>query len=235
MTLIQAADKTPSVQRFIPSEFNVDYDLDDDVLPYPEKKFHTMARRALEKTKLEFTYIYNGMFMDYYAMPNIETHLRPLYTVVDASQGVAAIPGDGNRGVVMSYTKDVARYTSLILDIAQWPRVMKIMGSQATLNQLVHLIEQNLDRKLNKSYDPIERLQTHDATVLPSNEPSINHFPGGRAQLTALIADLGAAMALGAYDFGSIEDGIDVIKYFEGQTTSPLTLEELMESAWKGR
>ena len=155
--------------------------------------------------------------------------------MVDASQGVAAIPGDGNQLVAMTFTRDVARYTSLILDIETWPRVSKISACQVTLNELVQTIEQILGRKLEVKYDPIEKLRTHDATVLPSNKPFIHHFPGGVDQVKALLADLGASMALGAYDFSSIKDGLDIVQYFEGRTEPPLKLEQLLESAWKGR
>ncbi|KAJ9149910.1 NAD(P)-binding domain protein [Pleurostoma richardsiae] len=235
VNLIRAADRAPSVKRFIPSEFNVDYDLGDDVLPYPEKKYHTVGRRELEKTSLEFTYIYNGMFMDYYAMPNVETNLRPLYNVVDASNGVAAIPGDGNTLVALSFTRDVARYTSFLLELEQWPAVATIVGSQITLRQLVSLVEKSLGQALEVAYDPIEKLKKHDATILPSNEPFLGQFPGGRDQVKALLADLGAAMALGAYDFSSLDNSLDVVKYFAGKTEPPLEVEELLKNAWAVR
>src|ERR1700743_2848100 len=50
LRLIRAANQCPCVRRFIPSEFNVEYNVGDNVLPYPEKRFHLTARRELEKT-----------------------------------------------------------------------------------------------------------------------------------------------------------------------------------------
>ena len=79
LRLIRAADRCSCVKRFIPSEFNVEYDVGDDVLPYPEKRFHLRARRELGKTNtLEYAYIYPGMFMDYFGLPRVASSLRPL-------------------------------------------------------------------------------------------------------------------------------------------------------------
>ncbi|KAI4858687.1 NmrA-like family protein [Hypoxylon rubiginosum] len=223
-----------TVKRFIPSEFNVDYDLGDDILPYPEKRLHTAARRELEKTSLEFTYIYPGMFMDYYGMPYIETHLRPLPGWFDEASNTVMITGEGNTYCVMSYTKDVARYTALALELDKWPRVLKIISSRLTENELAALLEKNLGRKLTIEHGPVEYIQNNRTTLLEPDDPIATHFPGGAEQLSALIADLGLSMTFGAYDFASIE-GLDLVKAFDGKTEPPLRIEQLMEMAWKGR
>lgn len=236
LNLIRAAEQSPCVKRFLPSEFNIDYDLDDSLLPYPDKRYHTVARRLLETTSsLEYSYIYPGMFSDYWAMPHIKTHLRPLCIVMDPESGVAAIPGDGEARVSMSYTGDVARYTALALDLPKWPRAMTTATDAITLNELVHLAEVNLGRKLNITYQPIEALKRHETTVLPRNLPLASHFPEGLDQLKALTSDLEASMALGAYDFETLEGHLDLVKQFESRTASPLRIEKLLELAWKGR
>lgn len=232
--LIRAAEKAASVKRFIPSEFNVDYDLGDDILPYPDKRLHAAARRELEKTNLEFAYIYPGMFMDYYGMPYIETHLRPLPGWFDEASNTVQITGDGNTYCVFSHTKDVARYTALALELDKWPRVLKIIASRLTENQLAAVLEKNLNRKLNIEYGSVEYIRSNRTTLLKPDDPIAAHFPGGAEQLSALMADLGLSMALGAYDFARIE-GLDLVKAFEGKTEPPLRIEQLMEMAWKGR
>lgn len=88
--LIRASEHCKCVRRFIPSEFNVEYDVGDDILPYPEKKFHLRARTELNYTKtLEYAYVYPGMFMDYFGMPHVITQLRPLYFFIDPANGQA--------------------------------------------------------------------------------------------------------------------------------------------------
>lgn len=232
LTLIRAAERASSVKRFIPSEFNVDYDQGDDVLPYPDKRYHVVARRELEKTSLEYTYIYPGMFMDYFGMPNIPTHLRELCLFVDPTNGVALIPGDGETPMAVSYTKDVARYTALALQLENWPLTMTTASGTITIKELVSLVEKHLGRPLKVSHQPIAALLEHrDNTMLPRNVPIAEHFPEGVAQLSALLADLGASVALGAYDFSRLPNRLDLVEHFKSKTT-PVRIEKLLETAW---
>ncbi|PMB69949.1 Isoflavone reductase [Beauveria bassiana] len=237
LTLIRAAERAPCVKRFIPSEFNVDYDLPDDVLPYPDKRFHTAARRALEKTtSLEFTYIYPGMFMDYFGMPSSSsvssTHLRELCLFVDATNGVALLPGDGKTKMAASYTKDVARYTALALGLDKWPLVMTTASSALTLNELVGMVSKRLGRDLDVEYQDVSSLQRRmDSRILPRNVAIAEHFPGGVKQLSALLAELGASVALGAYDFSKLNGELNLVEYFSAKTTPPMTIEKLLDIA----
>ncbi|KAK2605861.1 hypothetical protein QQS21_003701 [Conoideocrella luteorostrata] len=177
--LIRAADRAPTVKRFIPSEFNVDYDLGDDVLPYPDKKYHLDARRQLEKTGLEFTYIYPGMFMDYFGMPKVPTHLRELCFFVDAVNGVAAVPEDGSAKMSMSFTTDVARYTALALDLEKWPRVMTTAASTVSISGLVKLVEKSLGQSIEVRYQAVETLRLHQNIILPQNASIAGRFLRG--------------------------------------------------------
>lgn len=235
--LIRAADRCPTVKRFIPSEFNVDYDLGDDVLPYPDKKYHLAARRALEKTSLEFTYIYPGMFMDYFGIPKVQTHLRELCFFIDPVHGAAAVPSDGSAKMSMSFTTDVAKYTALALDLDKWPRVMTTAASTVSINELVKLTEKSLGRKLDVKYQSIDQLRSHQNIILPQNvaiaERFPQRFPKGLSQLRTLIADLEAGVAMGAFDFDQLENRVDLVKEFQGRTSPPRTIEDLIEEAWK--
>lgn len=236
--LIRAADRSSSVSRFIPSEFNVDYDLGDDVLPYSDKKLHQAGRRALENTKtLEFAYIYPGMFMDYFGVPNVRTHLRPLSFFVDPVNVAAAVPGDGSANMSMTFTTDVARYLALALDLDKWPRVMTTATSTISIKELVELTEKNLGRKLHVTYQPIDALLSHQSVTLPENVAIAERFPQrfrrGLTQLRGLIDDLEAGVALGAFDFGKLHGHLDLVKEFKEQHAHPITIEALMEQAWK--
>ena len=234
LKLIRAAAKTDCVKRFVPSEFNVDYDLGDDKLPYPDKKYHAVARRELEKTSLEYTYIYSGFFMDYFGMPFFQTHMRQLYILVDAGNRAAAIPGDGNAPVAMTCTKDVARFVAAAIELRAWPKELKIVGSQISTNELVTLIQQISGEKLNIKRDSIEDLLAHKATVLPGNNAVAQHFPEGLAQLQALVSDLSASIALGAYDLSSIGPSADLVKLL-GELEPPTVIEDFIAATWKRR
>lgn len=237
LRLIRAADKCACVKRFIPSEFNVEYDVGDDVLPYPEKKFHLAARRELEKTStFEYAYIYPGMFMDYFGLPKVESSLRPLCFFVDPEKGLAVLPDDGEAKMSMTFTTDAARYIALALDLETWPRILTTVVSTVSLNELVRLVEKSLGRKLQVLYQPLEKLLKHDAIDLPTNlqiaKEYPERFPGGLGQLRGLIADLEAGVALGAYDLSKMTGHLDLANVFEGAAAAPRTIEDLVEEAW---
>jgi hypothetical protein len=238
LRLIRAADRCPCVKRFMPSEFNVEYNVGDNVLPYPEKRFHLAARRELDKTStLEYTYIYPGMFMDYFGLPRLTSSLRPLCFFVDPASGQAVLPNDGEAKMSMTFTTDAARYIALALELDEWPRIMTTAASTVSLNELVRLVEESLGRKLQVRYQPVEKLLKHEAVDLPTNVDIAKRFPErfpqGLDQLRALIADLEAGVALGAFDFGKLSGHLDLVKAFEGKAPVPKRIEELIEEAWK--
>ncbi|KAH8891134.1 NAD(P)-binding protein [Thozetella sp. PMI_491] len=237
LRLIRAAEQCTEVRRFIPSEFNVEYDVGDNILPYPEKRFHLAARRELENTRtLEYTYVYPGMFMDYFGLPRVASSLRPLCFFIDPIHGQAVLPGDGEARMSMTFTTDAARYIALALDLDHWPRVLTTATSTVTLNELVGLVEKSQGRKLQVRYQPIEKLLRHEAIDLPTNvdiaEQYPERFPEGLDQLRGLIADLEAGVALGAFDFGKLEGHLDLVKAFEAEFPAPRRIEEVVEEAW---
>ncbi|KAH8197845.1 hypothetical protein TruAng_007992 [Truncatella angustata] len=238
LRLIRAADQCPSVERFIPSEFNVEYDVGDNILPYPEKRFHLYARQELQKTStLKYTYIYPGMLMDYFGMPRVKSSLRPLCFFIDPANGHAVLPGDGEAKMSMTFTTDVARYVALALELDEWPRILAVAASTVSLNELVRLVEKNLGRKLEVRYQPVEKLLKHEPVDLLTNldiaKEYPERFPLGVDQLRGLIADLEAGVALGAFDLGKLEGHLDLVVAFEGKTQAPMRIEELLEEAWK--
>ena len=235
LRLIRAADRCASVRRFIPSEFNVEYDVGDDVLPYPEKRFHLAARRELAKAStLEYTYIYTGMFMDYFGMPRVPSSLRPLCFCVDAENGQAVLPGDGEGKMSMTFTTDAARYLVLALELDKWPRIMSTVTSTVSMNELVKLYEKALGRKLQVRYQPVDKLLKHETIDLPINVTIAKEysyrFPQG---IRGIVADLEASVALGGYDLSNLGEHLDLVKVFDGKVPAPTRIEDLIEAAWR--
>lgn len=238
LRLIRAADRSSCVRRFIPSEWNVEYDVSDNVLPYPEKRFHMIARQELEKTSaLEYAYVYPGMFMDYFGMPRVPTALRPLCFFVDPAKGLAVLPDDGEAKMSMTVTTDAARYVALALQLDEWPRILSTVASTVSLNELVGLVEKSLGHKLEVRYQPVDRLLKYESLDLPTNleiaKEYPERFPGGLKQFRALIADLEAGVALGAYDLSNLKGHLDLVKVFEGKAPPPKRIEQLVGEAWR--
>ena len=234
LRLIRAADRSPCVRRFIPSEFNVEYEVGDDVLPYPEKRFHVRARRELAKTStLEYAYIYPGMFMDYFGLPRVASSLRPLVFCVDPESGQAVLPGDGEGRMSMTFTTDFARYLVLALDLDKWPRIMTTVASTVSMNELTGLYEKSMGRKLEVRYQPVEKLLKHEAIDLPVNiaiaKEYADRFPQG---IRGIVADLEASVALGGYDLEKIGEHLDLVQAFEGKAPAPRHIEDLIDEAW---
>lgn len=99
------------------------------------------AAEALAKTGLTFTHVANGMFMDYFGLPNIPSHLRPFGWAINVPRRHAVIPGTGNEKFSVTYSKDVARFLDVLLDEAEWPEWSIISGADTCLNELVDLAE----------------------------------------------------------------------------------------------
>jgi len=147
------------------------------------------------------------------------------------------LPGDGEAKMSMTFTTDAARYIALALELDQWPRILTTAASTVSLNELVRLVEKNLGRKLQVRYQPVEKLLNHETIDLPTNvdiaERFPERFPQGLHQLRALIADLEAGVALGAFDFGKLNGHLDLVKAFEGKVPEPKRIEGVIEEAWK--
>ncbi|XWX00620.1 hypothetical protein V2A60_008641 [Cordyceps javanica] len=242
VSLIRAAERSPCTTRFLPSEFNVDYDLPDAVLPYADKRFHRAARRALERetSTLEFAYVHTGMFMDYFGIPHVETHLRALPLLVDPRGRRALLPGDGTARMSMSYTADAARYVALALDLApgSWRRSLTTAASTVSLRELVAVAERCVGARISVSYQGVERLLQRTNATLPRADTLADEFPSrfpqGQAQVRSLIADLEVSVALGAFDLDARagSDTVNLVEHFRGMTAPPMTIEQLMEIAW---
>jgi len=237
LRLIRAAERCQWTKRYIPSEYNVEYDVGDNILPYPEKRYHLIARCELEKTRsLEYSYIYPGMLMDYFGMPRVESSLRPLCFFIDPVHRLAVLPDNGEAKMSMAHTTDLARMIPLILELNQWPRVMKAAVSTISLNQLVKLVEKSLGQGFQVKYQPVEKLLKHEAVDLPSNVEFArdwpDRFPGGLTQLRGLIADLEAGVALGAFDLDQPSGGLDLVERFRARLTGLKSIEDLVDLAW---
>ncbi|CAG9984308.1 unnamed protein product [Clonostachys byssicola] len=231
--LIRAAAATNCVRRFAPSEFNVDYDLPNTVLPYPSKEFHVNARRAVEQTRLEYTYFMCGMFMDYYGMPRVESVLKPTYSIIDLHHNMAYIPGDGQAIMATTLATDVARYVAAAVDLPTWPKSLAIAGSQLSTADLVKLAEQvKYPETIKTVVYPIEAYLNHSVPLLPSNNDIVSGFPGGETELLALLCDLDAAIALGAYDIVKREGCVDLVKLLGDSVIKPKTIEEFLHEVW---
>lgn len=80
--------------------------------------------------------------MDYWGMPYVKTNLRPFHWVIDMVNCKAAIPGDGEDLVTLTYSVDMARFMVKALDLDEWPEFSIVGGDDISLNQFLKLAEE---------------------------------------------------------------------------------------------
>ncbi|KAJ5691744.1 hypothetical protein N7462_001167 [Penicillium macrosclerotiorum] len=156
VNLIKSSDQSPTTRRFIPSEYSLPQGEEYLDLNYTVQ-FFLDAVQALEDSSLQYTRIFPGYFMDYWAMPKIRTHLEPLVYAVDIANGKALIPGDGNNIITMTYSYDMAKFVVRLLDVEEWPKCSYIGGDDITLGQLVRLGEEIRGIDFEIAYDDLNK------------------------------------------------------------------------------
>lgn len=107
----------------------------------PTYGFLHAAEVELRKTNLEWTKFVNGFFLDYYGAPHIKTNLPTITLAIDMKSRKAAIPGTGNEPVAFTYSYDVAKFVSKILDMNEWQETTYCYGEIMTWNEFIKVAE----------------------------------------------------------------------------------------------
>ncbi|PIG82322.1 nmrA-like family protein [Aspergillus arachidicola] len=225
LTLINAAAQSSATKRFIPSEYS--FIQTEDLLSIdPSIKYWLAAAELLKKTTLQFTRIIPGFFMDYWGMPAVRTNLQPFTFGIDIASCQAAIPGDGNDVICMTYTYDMAAFIVRLLDEEDWPEFSVIVGSQTTYNQLLQLAEElrgMSSKKFQVVYDSVDKIKEGDVTIPPM--PSDTGYSVEELkETTALVSRLTIA---GVFDLPR-ENRLNA-RFPDIETTK---LKALLEKAW---
>ncbi|KAJ5543186.1 hypothetical protein N7535_005615 [Penicillium sp. DV-2018c] len=227
LNLIEAAEKSASTKRFIPSEYS--FVQTADLLPVdPSIQYWLDAANRLKTSSLQYTRVIPGFFMDYWGMPNVQTHLQPYTFGIDISSGTAAIPGDGNNVICMTYTYDMAEYLVRALDLEQWPEFTVIVGDEVTYNQVLDMAEEITEvtgtgEKFQVTYDSLEKVMSGDVTVPPQPE-GVDASSDELKEMTALVSRLTVS------DVFSLPGDRLNARFPE---VKPMKMREFLYKAWK--
>ncbi|KAL2793251.1 NAD(P)-binding protein [Aspergillus keveii] len=225
LNLIAAASSSRVTRRIIPSEFVSVID-EDNSNSGPGIGGWIANARALKKSQLEYTRISIGFFSDYWGLPHIKTNLRPFHWFLDIDKGVAAIPGTGDEKFTVTYSKDLALIIVKLLDIGErWPERLCLSGSDISLNELVAHAEKIRGSKMSVVYDPVEKLDRGDVTLLWHPEDV------SEDQFKPLFVGLCQLILAGDCLLPKDSDWL-AAKFPDLQLT---TAEEILDRAWKGR
>jgi nucleoside-diphosphate-sugar epimerase len=98
---------------------------------------------VLRQTNLEWTQFHNGLFLDYYGIPHVESYLTPLVFAVDIANRKAAIPGDkGDELLSFTYTKDLGKFVVAALSLSKWDEALYCYSDQLSMKEIVQLAEE---------------------------------------------------------------------------------------------
>ncbi|KAL3298264.1 nmra-like family protein [Colletotrichum asianum] len=173
MNLIEAAVACQHTKRFMPSEFGAKYD-DEFIHDIPTYEWKFKAVDRLKETDLEYTQFSNGMFMDYWLAPRIESAFRlNLSCWVDLENHVAAIPGDGNNPMVLTHSRDIGSFVAALLGLPRWERRYYLAGDRVTVDEFVAIAEETSGAMFEKKYDKLDVLREGGCTPLPAWEGKI--------------------------------------------------------------
>ncbi|RHZ85915.1 hypothetical protein Glove_58g48 [Diversispora epigaea] len=139
LSFLEAA-KEVGVKRFIPSEFGCDY-TPDNVHPLIEAKLK--FQKELEKSGLEYTFIYTGVFHSY-------LH----YFGFDIENKTALFYVDGNSKIAITSLADIGKYTVESLKLPEARNAtIRVAGSTVTFNELLQMLEKATDSKWKVTED----------------------------------------------------------------------------------
>lgn len=150
----------------------------------------------MNKTNLEWTAIFPGIFLDFYTL-SIPSYTKRSALALDIDGNAAAIPGDGNYTVYFTHTTDLAKYTTALLGLDHWEKKYFAYGDKMTLNEAVAVAEAAKGVKFSVVYDSVEKLKRGEITELPGHKAVYEHFGSkdAKAMFQKVMAGIAIVMA----------------------------------------
>lgn len=227
MNLIEAAIKSSTVQRFMPSEFGARYtEKYSSLLSTPntgEKEILTHTRwiqvmpiyawkfKAIDRlaeSRLEYTLLSNAMFMDYSFSPRIPSAFPEAeFSWIDFENNIASIPGDGNSAFVLTHSNDIPKFVMKVLELPRWETRYSLIGDRITFNQYVDLVEKTKGVKFEKVFNSVADLEQGNVRLLESMKKTL---PDGidSSSIGRLMGGLGLQIVNGDLNLPYRNEGV---------------------------
>ncbi|KAF4965505.1 hypothetical protein FSARC_6685 [Fusarium sarcochroum] len=227
MNLIEAANRSATTKRFLPSEFGMRY-TPDNIGHLPSYRYKLQAVELLERTDLEFSLVSIGLFLDYWSTPRIPTRLSYAPNMwLDAENNVAVIPGDGDTPIVLTHSSDAARSVVSLLDVSHWKKRYYVIGNCTSLNNAVKLAEEVKGVKFDVHYASKESLERGEVAFTPRLTAALPPDEGMQSSFEVIVANSGLSLARGDLNLNPDEE--EVLGF---QGAGPLSIRKVFE-AWK--
>ncbi|KAI8629882.1 hypothetical protein F5Y19DRAFT_62410 [Xylariaceae sp. FL1651] len=224
--LIRASNASKTTKRMISSDWGIPHtEADIHKLASVPEKF-TAQVELKQATNLETTYVVNGMFMDYWGLPAVKSHVAPITMAIDILNNKAAIPGDGESPVAFTHTTDVAKLVVAMLDLEKWEPQTYIIGDRITWNEFLQLAEDAKGTSFETTHDSVEMLKKGQVTELPGQIPAYAVFP--KETFQGMAAAFGLWFAEGTLSY--MPKKLLNNQFPEIKT---MKVKEMLERAWK--
>jgi hypothetical protein len=179
---------------------------------------------ALNTTRLEWSAIFPGIFLDFYTL-SVPSYTRRSALALDIDGDAAAIPGDGKYPVYFTHTTDLAKYVAALLGLGRWEKKYFVYADKMSWNEAVIVAEAAKGVKFSVAYDSIEKLKCGEITELPGHKAVYQHLFGSedaKAMFQKVMAGVAVYMAEGqmVYEGPLLNEMFPSIK--------PLTVREAM-------
>ncbi|KAE8355663.1 hypothetical protein BDV28DRAFT_31128 [Aspergillus coremiiformis] len=226
VNLIHAADMSKSTRRFVVSGYDMLFQ-EAHIPIVPIAKWTLAAIHAVEKTKLEYTRVVNGLFLDYYGLPHWSSHLKPWVNAVNPAGKWAVLPGDGSAPVNFITSQDMARFVVRLMDLPEWSPVSYIAGQTTTFQKILQLAEDARGERFSVKYERLEDLRKGRISFPEFYKTGLESTGQSSESIFALFHYLSST---GGYTIVS-DDTLDA-RFPDVKIT---TAAEVIQSSWRGR
>lgn len=158
------------------------------------------AADRLDQSGLEYTRFSNGMFMDYWFSPRIPSAFKfNMANWVDLDNFFAAIPGDGCTPMVLTHSRDIARFVVAVLGIPRWGKRYHLVGDRLTVNDFVRIAEETSGHSFEKHEDGLDQLLMGRCTLVPAARKAAEQVQD-QTSFVNMIAAVGVMAVQGGLD-----------------------------------
>lgn len=162
--------------------------------------------------------------MDYWFSPRIPSAFKfNLANWVDLDNYFASIPGDGRTPLVLTHSRDIARFVVAVLGISHWQKRYHLVGDRLTLNDFVRIAEETSGHPFEKHSDSLKELLVGRCTLVPAARKAAEQFQDSTSFIN-MIAGVGATVAQGGLD---LQDEANLNALFPDLKT--LTVQEAVQ------
>ncbi|KAJ5087967.1 hypothetical protein N7456_011583 [Penicillium angulare] len=169
--LIRAAEKAPTVQRFVASEWGY-HTKEERKNIDPGVDWFLSAADILKESRLTYTRPVCGAFMDLLGTgsPRMKSHIPPMTIAVDVLNREACIPGNGSNTITMIYSYDAATLIAKLLELddSEWSEFSFCAGVDTTLSEVLKTAEEVCGEKFKVTYMEPDDVNKGD---VPSMKP----------------------------------------------------------------